>query len=236
MPYGSGRLEISFDFIDHMLVIETSEGGTRELPLKPQSVADFYQTLWSPAELGMPVSIWTMPCELPENTIPFEKDAAKSYDAEPHTSSGACWSGLTGVQRISRRVHRQSSPGSFFLGKFRSGGYAFFRPALPGAAGCRPDHARSVFPRGQQRRILAGRRRYQGPCLLFVRFPEPQGFAEQGESGRRLLSSGDEGILLMYDDVRKAESPKAALMDVSADHLRSSGRSWATGIARALER
>src|SRR6202142_464720 len=43
MPYGSRTLEICFDFIEHKLLIETSEGETRELPLKPQSVADFYQ-------------------------------------------------------------------------------------------------------------------------------------------------------------------------------------------------
>ena len=43
MPYGSRTLEICFDFIDHKLLIETSEGEMRELPLKPQSVAEFYQ-------------------------------------------------------------------------------------------------------------------------------------------------------------------------------------------------
>src|SRR5579864_7957866 len=42
MPYGGGAIEIWFDFLDHRLVLETSDGSTKTLPLRPQSVADFY--------------------------------------------------------------------------------------------------------------------------------------------------------------------------------------------------
>ena len=42
IPYGPRVFQISFDFIDHQLRIETSDGAQRQLPLRPQSVADFY--------------------------------------------------------------------------------------------------------------------------------------------------------------------------------------------------
>src|ERR1700759_1135460 len=85
MPYGSRTLEICFDFIDHELVIDTSEGDRAELPLKPLTVAECYRTLMNTlSQLPMPFTIWTAPCELPpELTISFEKDTQhKSYDAE----------------------------------------------------------------------------------------------------------------------------------------------------------
>ena len=44
MPHESGRsFQIDFDFIDHRLLIEASDGTTESLPLAPCSVADFYR-------------------------------------------------------------------------------------------------------------------------------------------------------------------------------------------------
>ncbi|PYR40551.1 MAG: hypothetical protein DMF95_33245, partial [Acidobacteria bacterium] len=42
MPYAGGSYEIAFDFIDHQLRIDTSEGRSRSLALEPQTVAEFY--------------------------------------------------------------------------------------------------------------------------------------------------------------------------------------------------
>src|SRR5271165_2883888 len=83
MPYRDCTLEILFDFIDHKLLIETSDGRLVSLALRPQTVAAFYQELMRELSgLGMPVRIWTVPCELP-NPIAFEKDTAHaSYDAD----------------------------------------------------------------------------------------------------------------------------------------------------------
>src|SRR5258708_28100766 len=36
-------LQIEFDFIDHMLWLRTSDGQTASLPLRPMTVADFYE-------------------------------------------------------------------------------------------------------------------------------------------------------------------------------------------------
>src|SRR2546422_10995041 len=42
MPYGLSTFEVEFDFIDHRLVVETSDGTIRGMALRPQTVADFY--------------------------------------------------------------------------------------------------------------------------------------------------------------------------------------------------
>src|SRR5271155_5067007 len=47
IPYEGKIFEIQFDFIDHKLIIQTSWGPSKALPLKPQSVADFYAEFMS---------------------------------------------------------------------------------------------------------------------------------------------------------------------------------------------
>src|SRR5215213_7844521 len=42
MYAGDRALQIDFDFVDHRLLIATSDGAVRTLALAPRSVADFY--------------------------------------------------------------------------------------------------------------------------------------------------------------------------------------------------
>src|SRR5574341_547852 len=42
IPYGMRTFQIDFDFIDHRLIIQTSDGAVRTVALRPISVADFY--------------------------------------------------------------------------------------------------------------------------------------------------------------------------------------------------
>src|SRR5215216_4310538 len=83
MPYKGRQLQIDFDFIAHLLVIQTSDGPTKTIALRPRSVADFYQETMATLEsLGMPVTIWTTPVEVEDRT-PFEKDQKHAaYDPE----------------------------------------------------------------------------------------------------------------------------------------------------------
>src|SRR4026207_1569489 len=53
MPPGNRIFEIEFDFIDHILRIECSDGAIKKLALRPQSVADFYREVMAAMhELG----------------------------------------------------------------------------------------------------------------------------------------------------------------------------------------
>src|SRR3954466_13464053 len=45
IPYGTRSFQIDFDFVDHELTIQSSDGGRGILPLSPQSVAVFYARL-----------------------------------------------------------------------------------------------------------------------------------------------------------------------------------------------
>src|ERR1700678_2789638 len=43
MPHGNQMLQIDFDFIEHVLLLQTSRGGSIAVTLKPMTVAAFYQ-------------------------------------------------------------------------------------------------------------------------------------------------------------------------------------------------
>ena len=45
IPYRARTFQIEFDFLNHQLVIQTSDGRIGTLPLEPQSVAAFYRRL-----------------------------------------------------------------------------------------------------------------------------------------------------------------------------------------------
>src|SRR5438552_5056698 len=47
IPYKGSAFELQFDFISHQLMLQTSSGKSRALPLAPKSVAAFYRELFA---------------------------------------------------------------------------------------------------------------------------------------------------------------------------------------------
>src|SRR5271166_1806399 len=82
IPIGAEIFEIEFDFVGHRLSVRTSRGAERSLPLRPQSVADFFsETIDLLAGVGVAVAIKETPNEVP-NPIRFSQDRIHaSYDA-----------------------------------------------------------------------------------------------------------------------------------------------------------
>src|SRR5919197_3396040 len=60
IPYGTRTFQVDFDFIDHQLVIQTSDGAVRIITLQPTSVSDFYGEVMTALQgLNLNVSIHT---------------------------------------------------------------------------------------------------------------------------------------------------------------------------------
>ena len=120
LPHGDRSFTMEFDFIDHQLLIERSDGARRALPLSPRSVADFYREVMAALEdLGLPVKIWSMPVEIPA-PIRFEEDTQHhSYDPE---YANRFWRLLVQIERVftERRCPfvGKCSPVHFFWGSF----------------------------------------------------------------------------------------------------------------------
>jgi hypothetical protein len=218
MPYDGGSVEIYFDFVAHKLLVETSDGELRELALKPQSVAQFYKQLMAVlSELQVPVKIWTNPCELsPEQTIPFEEDTQHaSYD--PHAAH-SFWRILVWVDAVFKEFRAdflgKVSPVHFFWGSFDlavtrfSGRRAPPRPDADSIA--REAYSHEVSSAG----FWPGGGDLKGPSFYSYAAPEPQGFAEQlVRPTEAFYHPVMKEFLLPYDDVRRADSPRASLLE-----------------------
>jgi hypothetical protein len=120
MPYRDHAVQVSFDFIDHHLVVDTSAGRSSRVELRPMSVARFHREATEAlAEVGVRVPIWTMPVEL-EAPIRFEEDHGHcSYD---RTYAHRCWRVLLSsafvLEEFRGRFLGKSSPVHFFWGSF----------------------------------------------------------------------------------------------------------------------
>ncbi|HTA79470.1 MAG TPA: DUF5996 family protein, partial [Terracidiphilus sp.] len=83
MAHGGLMLQIDFDFLDHVLRIETNRGESRTIPLQPMTVAAFYERFMAElASVAASVPIWRLPQEV-ANPIAFDEDVVhQAYDAE----------------------------------------------------------------------------------------------------------------------------------------------------------
>ena len=84
MPLPDGRLlEVEFDFLAHTLELRLSTGSTCSLPLRAESIADFFAGYCQALrDLRASVTIHPLPCEL-ANPIRFDRDLAlRPYDAQ----------------------------------------------------------------------------------------------------------------------------------------------------------
>jgi len=64
IPYGNRPFELTFDFLDHQLVLQSSGGARSVLPLGPMAVAGFYQKVMEMVRAnGIEVKIWDMPAK-----------------------------------------------------------------------------------------------------------------------------------------------------------------------------
>src|SRR6266516_2704871 len=138
MPYAKGNVELEFDFLDHRLVARTSDGATRNIPLAPRSVADFYQDyLGMLAALGVAVKIWPVPQEMADTTRFTADREHASYDPD---AAQRCWRILAQADRVLKRFRGlflgKSSPSHFWWGGFDLACTRFSgRPAPPHPGG-----------------------------------------------------------------------------------------------------
>ena len=218
MPYESRDVEICFDFIDHKLSIQCSDGNSRELALKPQSVADFYRSVMKAlSELGIHVKIWTTPCELPpEETIPFEEDDKhKSYDAD---AAHKFWQILVWADEVLKEFRApflgKVSPVHFFWGSFDLAVTRFSGRRAPERPGVDPITREAYSHEVSSAGFWPGDPRFPKSAFYSYAAPEPEGFAAQAVSPKAAFYNPKlSNFLLPYDDVRTAESPRAALME-----------------------
>jgi hypothetical protein len=215
IPAPGGNFEVEFDFIAHHLRIETSWGGTRTMPLAPQSVAEFYRKFIDLLEtLEISVAIWPMPVEIP-NPIRFDKDTVNaSYDP---VYANRFWKVLTNVDAVLKEFRcnfiGKSSPVHFFWGSFDLAVTRFSgrrAPQRPGADRVTQEaYSHEVISAGW----WPGGGAISEPMFYAYAAPEPAGFREARVRPAQAFYHAQLGeFLLPYEAARTAANPREALL------------------------
>lgn len=216
IPYHGGTFEVTFDFIEHMLFIRTSEGTTKALPLIPRSVAAFYREFMACLHaLGIEVTINTLPCEIPSPIRCNVDEVHASYDP---VYAQRFWRILVQTDAVMRRYRSpflgKSSPVHFFWGSFDLA-LTFFSgrraPERPGADRItREAYSHEVISCG----FWPGDDRFPAPAFYSYTSPEPPGLPAASIRPAAASYSQELGLfLLRYEDVRSAASPEQALLE-----------------------
>ena len=219
MPYNDRLIRIDFDFIDHMVLIQTTDGSTKSISLRPRSVAEFYQEMMAAiGSLGMPVKIWTTPVEVPDRT-PFENDRKHAaYDPE---YAQRVWRIMAQASRVftefRSRFIGKVSPIHFFWGSFDLAVTRFSGRTAPSHPGV-PNCGRFVAVEAYSHEVSScgfwpGGGPVNEPSFYAYAYPEPQAFKDYPVKPQEAFyHTGMGEFLLPYDVVRNAKSPDEVLL------------------------
>ena len=221
LPCGERTVDVDFDFLDHRLVLRTSDGASRALALAPRSVADFYEEYRALLrELDVDVRIRPVPAEM-ETVVPFGEDRAHaSYDAE---AAQRFWRALVQADRLLRafrgRFLGKCSPVHFWWGGFDLSCTRFSGRAAPPHPGGIPNLADWVTREAYSHEcISAGWWPGGGPleeaAFYAYAYPEPAGLAEaRVRPAAAYYHPVLREFILPYEAVRSAPDPDGMVMD-----------------------
>jgi hypothetical protein len=220
IPYKGEAFEIRFDFIDHVLDIETSSGQRRRIRLMPQPVCDFRASvLKALGDVGIEVQITDLPCEIP-GALPFSADREHaSYDAD---AAHRFWRALLQADRVFKKFRAgfigKASPVHFFWGSFDLAVTRFSGRSAPPFTGKVPGLSTAVMVDAYSREVSSagfwpGGGGIDYPSFYSYAYPAPDGFKDSAVSPKGAFFNETLGeFLLPYDEVRNARDPEASLL------------------------
>ena len=235
LAHGARTFTMRFDFVSHELVIETSDGDARALPLVPRSVAAFYaDTRATLHAMELPVRMWPMPVEIPD-PVRFDQDEVhRAYDREA----------VERFWRILLQIHRvflesrcgfvgKCSPVHFFWGSFDLAVTRFSGRRAPdrdGPAFMREAYSHEVISHG----FWPGGPPVLEPAFYAYAVPTPSGRGRRGCPSRRgLLPPGAGRVRPPLRDDSTPATPRDCDPGIRGQHLPGRGRPRGLGSGRA---
>jgi hypothetical protein len=221
IDYDNGIFELTFDFINHHLLITTSEGSNETVSLYPRTVASFYKELFDKLKaLNIDVKIYAKPNEI-DPAIPFEEDEIhQSYDKE---QINLFWKALLKIEPVFNKFRAgfsgKCSPVHFFWGGFDLAVTRFSGREAPKHPGGAPNIPLKVMQESYSHELSSagfwpGNEAFPHPAFYSYAYPTPADFGTQKVLPKEAFYSKEMGeFFLLYDDVRKAAFPEKMLME-----------------------
>ena len=220
MSYRGRSFDITFDFAEHRLRIEVSDGRAEALALEPMTVADFYAAFMQALRrLDIDIHIWTMPSEI-EGAIPFEQDRThRQYD---RVYVERFLQALVQVNRVfiefRARFIGKVSPVHFFWGGLDLAVTRFSGRTAPPLKGETPNVAKWVMDEAYSHEVSScgfwpGNGGYGRAAFYVYAYPEPAGYgATRLRTAEAAYDANLGQFILPYDSVREARDPDALLL------------------------
>jgi Family of unknown function (DUF5996) len=220
IAHGDRAFDLSFDFIDSMLVLRTSEGEERGIALAPQSVADFHHRVMTALDgVAMPVRIDEMPNEI-EGAIRFSEDRTHCvYDAG---YAQRFWRVLLQVDRVLHLFRTgfigKCSPVHFFWGSFDMAVTRFSGRTAPPHPGGVPNLPDAVAREAYSHEVSScgfwpGGGGLDDAAFYSYAYPAPDGFAKATvQPAQAYFHPTLAEFVLPYEAVRTAADPDSTLL------------------------
>jgi hypothetical protein len=217
IPLRGGVFQIDFDFSDHALEIRTSEGESRAIPLRPRSVADFFQEFMAVLgsfRIDLP-HYRQLPDEV-EDPIPFAEDRVHdSYDAG---LVQRWWRILLNVSNTFE-AHRSAFYGKSSPVQFWWGGFDLSETRFSGRLADPPPGANRIMRLAEDQESVAagfwpGTAKLGDFVFYSYTYPEPPGFKTAAVRPPQASYNTElREFILLYEDVRRSADPSAMIGD-----------------------
>lgn len=218
--FGTRVLQIDFDFVDHVLRLQTGEGIKKNIKLAPKSVATFYrEVIDALGELEIEVKLNTTPNEV-DPAIPFEENETDSaYDSG---YANRFWRVLLQSDRVFKEFRSgfcgKCSPVHFFWGSFDLAVTRFSGRRAPPHPGGIPHLPDTVTREAYSHEVSSlgfwpGNEMMPEPIFYSYAYPEPRGFSEaKVQPAAAGYNAQVKEFVLPYEAVRSAASPDDTLL------------------------
>ena len=221
IPYGDRTFQIDFDFVHHLLTVQSSDGRIGHFKLEPQSVATFYSRLMDQmAKLDLHVQINRKPNEVAD-AIPFDRD--ESHAAYDREYANRYWRVLVQADRVltefRARFAGKCSPVHYFWGAPDLAVTRFSGRRAPEHPGGIPNLPDTVTREAYSHEVSscgfwAGGGPVPYAAFYSYAYPEPAGFSAAPVKPDAAFYSADlREFILPYDRVRQAADPDTTLLE-----------------------
>jgi len=221
IPYGDRTFQIDFDFVHHLLTVQSSDGRIGHFKLEPQSVATFYSRLMDQmAKVDLHVRIHRKPNEVAD-AIPFDRD--ESHAAYDREYANRYWRALVQADRVltefRARFAGKCSPVHYFWGAPDLAVTRFSGRRAPEHPGGIPNLPDMVTREAYSHEVSscgfwAGGGPISYAAFYSYAYPEPAGFSAAPVKPDAAFYSADlREFILPYDRVRQAADPDTTLLE-----------------------
>jgi hypothetical protein len=231
IPYGERTFQMDFDLLEDRLLIETSDGEVRVVPLGGAVREVYAAVMESLHELGIEVRIRPRPSEVPDPIRLDEDDRHRTYDGR---QARRYWDVLREVDASFTQFRAgftgKASPVQLYWGSFDLAVSLYSgRPAEP-PPGADPITRLSFTAEQSTVGFWPGGPWLTGawvedPILFSFTYPEPAGFREQPVGPEP--AGYDENLgefVLHYEDVRRATDPRQVILDFAQSTFEAGAR------------